>query len=53
MSPDAAAERLVRLYDPRDVAAILYFMAERSAASILAAMEPGYAANITEIMLYN
>ena len=52
MSPDAAAERLVRLYDPRDVAAILYFMAERSAAAILAAMDPGYAANITEILLY-
>jgi len=53
MSPDAASERLVRLYDPRDVAAILYFMAERNAAAILAAMDPGYAANITEIMLYS
>ena len=52
MSPDAAAERLIRLYDPRDVAAILYFMAERSAAAILSAMDPGYAANITEILLY-
>jgi flagellar motility protein MotE (MotC chaperone) len=52
MSPDDAAERLVRLYDPRDVASILYYMSERNAASILAAMDPGYAANITEILLY-
>jgi len=53
LSPLAAAERLVRLYDPRDVAAILYFMGERNAASILAEMEVAYAANITEILLYN
>jgi len=53
MAPDVASERLIRLYDPRDVAAILYFMAERNAAAILAAMDPGYAANITEILLYN
>jgi len=52
MSPDDAAERLIRLYDPRDVAAILYYMSERNVAAILAAMDPGYAANITEIMLY-
>ena len=53
MSPDDAAERLVRLYDPRDVAAILYFMGERNSASILAVMEVGYAAEITEILLYS
>jgi len=53
MSPDTAADILVRLYDPRDVAAILYYMSERNAATILAAMDPAYAANITEILLYN
>jgi len=53
LAPEAAAERLVRLYDRRDVAAILYFMGERNAASILAEMEVGYAAEITEILLYN
>jgi len=53
MSPDEAADILVRLYDPRDVASLLYFMGERNAASILSVMEVGYAANITEILLYN
>jgi len=53
MSPDVAAGILVRLYDPRDVAAILYFMGERNSAAILAVMDPGYAANITEILLYS
>ena len=53
MSPETAAEILVRLYDSRDVAAILYFMGERNSASILAAMTPEYAAAITEIWLYN
>jgi len=53
MSPDTAALILVRLYDPRDVAAILYYMGERNSASILAAMDPGYAADITEILLYS
>ena len=53
LAPDAAAERLVRLYDRRDVAAILYFMVERNSAAILAEMEPFYAAEITEILLYN
>jgi len=53
MSPDDAANILVRLYDPRDVAAILYHMTERNAGSILAVMDPAYAANITEILLYN
>jgi len=53
MSPSDAAERLARLYDPRDVAAILYFMMERPRAAILAAMNPTYAAEITEILLYS
>jgi len=53
MSPDTAADILVRLYDPRDVAAILYYMGERNSASILAVMDTSYAANITEILLYN
>ena len=52
MSPEAAAERLVALHDPRDVAAILYYMGERNAASILAAFDVRFAAEITEILLY-
>jgi len=53
MSPEDAANRLIQLYDPRDVAAILYFMGERNSASILAQMDVRYAANITEILLYS
>jgi len=53
MSPDTAATILVQLYDPRDVAAIIYYMSERNAASILAEMDVRYAANITEILLYS
>jgi flagellar motility protein MotE (MotC chaperone) len=53
MAPEAAADIIVELYDPRDVAAIIYFMGERNAAAILAVMEPDYAANITEILLYS
>ena len=53
MSPDTAATILVHLYDPRDVASILYFMRERNSAAILAEMDVRYAANITEIWLYS
>ena len=53
MSPEDAAARLVALHDPRDVAGILYYMNERNAASILAAFEVRYAAQITEILLYS
>jgi len=53
MAPDRAAEILVRLYDPRDVAAILYFMGERNAAAIMTEMSTEYAAEITEILLYS
>ena len=53
MSPEDAAERLAQLDDPRDVAAILYYMGERNAASILAVMRVEFAAMITEILLYS
>jgi len=53
MSPEDAAARLVALHDPRDVAGILYYMGERNAASILAAFEVRFAAEITEILLYS
>jgi len=53
MAPDVAAGILVRLYDIRDVASILWFMGERNAALILEAFTPEYAAEITEIWLYN
>jgi len=51
MPPDAAARILVELPDAMDAAVVLHFMAERSAGAILAAMEPEYAAMITEILL--
>jgi len=53
MSADQAATILVHLYDPRDVAGILYYMSERNAAAILSEMDVRYAANITEILLYS
>ena len=53
MAPSTAANVLVQLHDPRDVAAILYFMSERNAAAILAEMNVDYAAEITEILLYS
>jgi len=52
MSPETAAEIMIKLHDPKDVAAILYYMTERNAAAILAAFKPEYAAEITEILLY-
>jgi len=53
MTPETASDILVRLYDPHDVAAILYFMSEKSAAAIMSVFDPVYAANITEIFLYD
>jgi len=53
MSPETAAVILVQLYDPRDVASLLYYMGERNAAAILAVMDISYAAEITEILLYS
>jgi len=53
MSPEVAATILARLYDPRDAAAILYYMNERNAATILAEMDPALAAELTEILLYS
>ena len=51
MSPEAAAGILAELPEPNHVASILYFMSERNAASILAAMDVEYAAQLTEILL--
>jgi len=53
MSPEDAAEILIEMAEPRDVAAILYFMVERNAAAIMAVMERDYAAELTEILLYS
>ena len=53
MPPDAAAVILTELERMDDVAAILYYMNERNAASILSAMDPEFAARITEILLYS
>lgn len=51
MSPETAAAILVELKDEQHVATILYYTSERNAAAILAVMEPGFAARITEILL--
>jgi len=53
LAPDVASSILLRLYDIRDVASILWFMSERDAALILAEFTPEYAAEITEIWLYS
>ena len=53
MAPDAAAAILVKLKRPDDAAIVLYYMTERNAGAILAAMEPDFAAAITEILLYD
>ena len=53
MAPEAAVAILVELGNPDDVAAILYYMSNKNAAAILAAMDPVFAAAITEILLYN
>ena len=53
MAPEAAAVILGELVVSDDVAAILYFMPERSAAAILSVMDAEFAAEITEILLYD
>jgi len=52
MAPEIAANILVTMHDPRDVAGLLYHMAERERAAIMSVMEPRFAAHITEILLY-
>lgn len=51
MSPEAAAGILSEVNDLQHVATILFFMTERHAGAILAAMEAELAAEITEILL--
>ena len=53
MSPDSAADVLVRMYDPGNVAVIIYYMSSKNAAAILSAMDPAYAANLTQLLLYD
>ena len=53
MAPASAAAILVEMTHSEDVAAILYYMAERNAAAILAVMEPEFAAEITSLLLYD
>ena len=52
MTPDAAAEILMRMYNVGDVAAIIYFMPEKKAADIMASMDPAYAANLTQELMF-
>ncbi|MDR0489882.1 MAG: hypothetical protein LBH28_01360 [Oscillospiraceae bacterium] len=52
MTPETAVSILTRLYDPNDVAAILYYMSERDAAAVMSVMAADYAAKLTEIFLY-
>ena len=51
MTPDSAAEILVRMYDPGDVAVIIYYMSSKSAAAVMSAMDPAYAANLTQMLI--
>ena len=51
MDPEAAAKILTDMTDPYDSATILYHMSERAAAAVLAAMNVGLAARLTELML--
>lgn len=51
MSPESAANIMVAIHDPRDAAAILFFMSERNRGAIMAAMDVRFAAHITEILL--
>ena len=51
MSPDNAATILAEMEDPNQVASILYFMDERNASAILAAMEVEFAAELTELLI--
>jgi flagellar motility protein MotE (MotC chaperone) len=52
MAPETAAAILTELKDEQYVAAIIYYMAERNAAAILAVMEPAFAARITELLIW-
>ena len=51
MAPDSAAEILVRMYDPGDVAVIIYYMSSKNAAAVMSAMDPAYAANLTQLLI--
>lgn len=51
MEAATAATILASLYTTEDMAAILYFMAEKSAAPILAEMRTSLAADITDLLL--
>jgi flagellar motility protein MotE (MotC chaperone) len=52
MAPEDAAEILASLYSIDDMAAILYYMPEKSSAAILAAMDTALAAQITDVLLH-
>lgn len=53
MAPEEAADILVKLHRPEDAAVVLYYMTERSAGAILAAMDHEFAAAITQVLLYD
>jgi len=53
MDSESAAEIMAELYSLEDAATILYYMADRYAGAILAAMNPELAARITEVLLEN
>lgn len=52
MTPEKAAEILASLYSVDDMAAILYYMPEKSSAAILAAMDKELAVEITDVLLH-
>lgn len=52
MEPGNAANIMVKLYSVEDMAAIIYYMKQSSAAAILELMEPSVAAQITDKLLH-
>lgn len=51
MAPASAADILMRMYDPADVATIIYYMSQKNAAAVMAALDPAYAANLTQLLM--
>ena len=51
MNPATAAGILGQMKNDQEVSTIIYYMVERNAAAIMAEMDPGYAAKITDILL--
>lgn len=51
MDPTAAADIMVEIYQPMELATIIYYMQPAAAASLLAKMDSAQAARITQILM--